>query len=80
MPKKIFELAKDFDMKPLDLVDKLKVEGFNVRNHMSSLTDEEIAKVQALMKSNEPEPVKKKVTKKKLSVKRSPKKQRLVKQ
>lgn len=74
MPKKIFELAKDLDIKPLDLVDKLKAEGFNVRNHMSSLTDEEIEKVQALYKSVEAEPVKKKVTKKKAVRKKTVKK------
>ena len=74
MPKKIFELAKDFDMKPLDLVDKLKAEGFNVRNHMSSLTDEEIEKVETLLKPVEAEPAKKKVTKKKAVRKKAAKK------
>jgi translation initiation factor IF-2 len=74
MPKKIFELAKDFDMKPLDLVDKLKAEGFSVRNHMSSLTDEEIDKVQTLLKPVEEEPAKKKAIKKKAVRKKAAKK------
>lgn len=34
MPKKIFELAKELDMGAIDLVEKLKSDGFNVRNHM----------------------------------------------
>ena len=42
MPKKIFELAKELDQNSLDLVEKLKGMGFSVRNHMSSLTDEEL--------------------------------------
>ena len=42
MSKKVFELAKELDMRPLDLVDKLRAKGYSVRNHMSSLTEKEV--------------------------------------
>ncbi|MGB0454857.1 MAG: translation initiation factor IF-2 N-terminal domain-containing protein, partial [Bacteriovoracaceae bacterium] len=64
MPKKIFELAKELDLKPLDLVEKLKAEGFSVRNHMTSLADEEVAKALELLKPAEEEKPKKKTKKK----------------
>lgn len=44
MPKKIFLLAKELDINPLDLVETLKMKGFNVRNHMAELSDEDISK------------------------------------
>ncbi len=47
MPKKIFEIAKELDMGAIDLVEKLKAEGFNVRNHMASLDDSEVEQVMA---------------------------------
>jgi len=47
MAKKIFELAKELDQKPLDLVEKLKSMGFSVRNHMASLSDADLAKFYA---------------------------------
>ena len=75
MPKKIFELAKELDIGALDLVEKLKGEGFNVRNHMNSLTDEEVDKVIVLLSPSDdagPKTVKKKVKKK--TVKKSAKK------
>ena len=39
MPKKVFELAKELKMGPLDLVEGLKAKGIAVRNHMSVLED-----------------------------------------
>lgn len=80
MPKKIFELAKDLEMGAIDLVETLKSKGFSVRNHMTSLTDEEVDKV---MKELKPAPetsskkktkkktVKKKVAKKKVTKKKA---------
>lgn len=67
MPKKIFELANELDIKALDLVEKLKDQGFNVRNHMTSLTDDEVEKVMANLKAAEEASgaTKKKVVKKK---------------
>lgn len=76
MPKKIFELAKELDIGALDLVEKLKGEGFNVRNHMNSLTDDEVTKVMAMFASAPeaaPKSTKKK-TKKKKTVKKGAKK------
>ncbi len=75
MPKKIFELAKELDMNSLDLVEKLKNEGFNVRNHMNSLTEEEVEKFMAsFAKQTEVTGTKKKVTKKKTAKKKVVKK------
>jgi translation initiation factor IF-2 len=47
MAKKVYELANEIGVGALDLVEKLKTMGFNVRNHMASLTDEEAAKAVA---------------------------------
>jgi translation initiation factor IF-2 len=75
MPKKIFELAKELDKGALDLVEELKSKGFAVRNHMSSLSDEDVTKVMEMMAAAAPaEPAKKKVTKKKTAKKKTAKK------
>ena len=42
MPKKVFELAKELNMGPLDLVEGLKAKGIAVRNHMSVLDESQI--------------------------------------
>src|SRR5690606_6421622 len=47
MAKKVYELANEIGVGALDLVEKLKSMGFNVRNHMAVLTDEELAKAQS---------------------------------
>jgi translation initiation factor IF-2 len=47
MAKKVYELATEIGVGAIDLVEKLKTLGFNVRNHMASLTDEEVAKAKA---------------------------------
>lgn len=47
MAKKVYELANEIGVGALDLVEKLKKMGFNVRNHMASLTDEEVAKAKS---------------------------------
>ena len=44
MPKKIFELAKELGENSLDVVEKLKGLGFNIKNHMSVLSDDEVDK------------------------------------
>lgn len=51
---KIFELAKELNMGPLDLVEELKSKGYNVRNHMTALTDDEVAQVMALYRPQAP--------------------------
>jgi translation initiation factor IF-2 len=53
MPKKIFELAKELDIGALDLVEQLKTLGINVRNHMSTITDEEFDLLQKHLKKEE---------------------------
>lgn len=47
MAKKVYELANELGVGALDLVEKLKSMGFNVRNHMASLSDEEEAKARS---------------------------------
>lgn len=51
MSKKVFELAKELDLKPLDLVEELKNKGFNVKNHMATLSDEELSKFMEMRSS-----------------------------
>jgi len=53
MPKKVFELAKELDIGPLDLVESLKAKGFAVRNHMAELSDADVASYMASVKKDE---------------------------
>lgn len=73
MPMKIFELAKEYEIGALDLVEKLKSEGFSVRNHMTALTDEEVAKVRELLAPSD-QTAKKKTKAKKTTKKKTTKK------
>jgi translation initiation factor IF-2 len=70
MPKKVFELAKELEMGPLDLVESLKTKGFNVRNHMAELSDDDVTKFLSALKKDKEESastdVKKKVVRKKV--------------
>ena len=82
MPKKIFELAKEMGTGPLDLVEDLKSKGFSVRNHMTSLSDDDLAKIEELYKAKtataakkKKKVVRKKVAKKKASTVKSAKKE-----
>ncbi len=68
MPKKVYELAKELDIGAIDLVDKLKAMGLDVKNHMVSLKDEEVAKALEALAPKVEKP-KKKVTKKKTAKK-----------
>ncbi len=66
MPMKIFELAKELDMGAIELVEDLKAKGYEVRNHMTALSDEDVEKVMASFKaSTEAATETKKVVKKK---------------
>ena len=70
MSKKVFELAKELEMGPLDLVELLKTKGFAVRNHMAELSDGDVDKFLATLKKEKEEEkpateVKKKVVRKK---------------
>lgn len=76
MSKKVFELANEVGMGAVDLVEKLRGIGLNVRNHMVKLSEEEVEKAMSelgLGKSEEPAK-KKKVTKKKVAKKKVTKK------
>ena len=66
MAKKVYELANEIGVGALDLVEKLKSMGMNVRNHMASLTDDEAAKALAAYATPEKKapPVKKAVVRK----------------
>jgi translation initiation factor IF-2 len=71
MPKKVFELAKELDIGPLDLVESLKAKGFAVRNHMAELSDADVEQYMAAVKKDEVKDaadVKKKVVRKKAPV------------
>ncbi|MBD65890.1 MAG: translation initiation factor IF-2 [Halobacteriovoraceae bacterium] len=70
MSKKVFELAKELDIGAIDLVEKLKDMGMNVRNHMVKLSDEEVEKAMEAFAPAKEAPKKKKVTKKKVAKKK----------
>ena len=53
MPKKVFELAKELGVGPLDLVEDLKSKGIMVRNHMSTLSDDDLAKIEQMRQAQE---------------------------
>ena len=69
MPK-IYELAKDLDMGSLELVEKLKSLGFNLRSHMSALSDEQVAEALSKLSPPKLEPKKKTKTLKKNTAKK----------
>jgi translation initiation factor IF-2 len=50
-PLKVYELAKEFGIAPLDLVEKLKTLEINVKNHMSELTDSDAEKARSVLKA-----------------------------
>ncbi len=80
MPMKIFDLAKELDMGAIDLVEALKAKGFAVRNHMTALSDDEVAQVMAeYRKSDGADKPAKKVAKKKAGAKKKVVKKKVVK-
>ncbi len=44
---KVFELAPELGLKPLELVTKLKEIGVVVKSHMSELEDDQVAQIKA---------------------------------
>ncbi len=83
MPKKVFELAKELELKPLDLVEELKTKGFDgIKNHMSLLSDDDLAKFESLKEAEATakaadaatKKTKKKTTKKKAATAKTTKK------
>lgn len=73
MPKKVFELANEIGIGAIDLVEKLKGLGMNVRNHMVTLQDEEVKKAMEAFGDTKSAPAKKKA-KKKVTKKKAAKK------
>jgi translation initiation factor IF-2 len=69
---KVFELAKELDIGAIDLVEKLKSMGMNVRNHMVKLSDEDVEKAREALAAKAP--AAKKTTKKKVVKKATKKK------
>lgn len=74
MPKKVFELANEIGVGAVDLVDKLKGMGMDVRNHMVVLSDDDVAKAMEELAPKPKVAKKKKVTKKKATKKKVVKK------
>jgi hypothetical protein len=75
MSKKVYELANELEMGAVDLVEKLRAIGLNVRNHMVTLTDEELAQAQKeLSVATAPVKAATKVVKKKVASKVASKK------
>lgn len=65
---KVFELAKELNVGAVDLVDKLRASGINVKNHMVLLTAEELVAAKKLFEPSKSEKaIVKKVLKKKVS-------------
>ena len=70
MPTKVFALAKELDIGAVDLVEKLRGLGLDIRNHMVSLSDEQVEMaMKAFAPKEEATSSKKKVTKKKTAKK-----------
>ena len=74
MPKKVFELAKEIGVGAIDLVEKLKGMGMDVRNHMVVLSDDDVTKAMDALAPKPKVAKKKKVTKKKVAKKKVVKK------
>ncbi len=56
---KVFELAKELNLKALDLIDKIKPLDLRLKNHMAELTGEQVDKIKAFLNPPEPEAKKK---------------------
>ena len=76
MPKKVYEVANEIGIGAIELVEKLKSIGMNVRNHMVSLNDDEVEKALAEFSTSaksetekKPKVVTKKTTTKKVAKK-----------
>lgn len=65
---KVFELAKELNVGAVDLVDKLRANGINVKNHMVLLTEDELIAAKKLFETSKADKtVVKKVIKKKVT-------------
>lgn len=75
---KVFELAKELEVGAIELVEKLKASGLNIRNHMVKLSPEEEEKARGLFAAPEVAPAKKKKVVKKKVVKKKVIKKKVV--
>jgi translation initiation factor IF-2 len=66
MPKKVFELAAELGMGAIDLVEKVKSLGMSVKNHMATLSDDDVERIISLLGEEQ----KKQVTSQKKAVKK----------
>jgi translation initiation factor IF-2 len=66
---KVFELAKELNIGAVDLVDRLRASGINVRNHMVSLSEDELVAAKKVFAPASSKQVVKKVIKKKVATK-----------
>src|SRR5947208_571510 len=57
---KVFELAKELNLKALDLIDKIKPLDFKLKNHMADLTPEQVDKIKTFLNPPAAEAPKKK--------------------
>lgn len=75
MPKKVYELANEIGVGAIDLVEKLKSEGMDVRNHMVTLSDDQVKRaLEVYEPAKDDKTTKKKATKKKVAKKVAKKK------
>jgi translation initiation factor IF-2 len=51
---KVFELAKEFDLKALDLIEKIKTLNLKIKNHMADLTPEQVDQIRQFMRPPAP--------------------------
>ncbi len=74
---KVYELAKELDIKALELIEKIKPMKLAVKNHMASLTDVEVDEIKEFLAKASAEdapPAKKKTVRKKKVTKKTEKK------
>jgi translation initiation factor IF-2 len=64
---KVFELAKELNLRALDLIDKVKPLDLKLKNHMADLSPDQVEKIRSFINPPEPEPKKKTSSRKKSS-------------
>ncbi len=74
MSKKVYELAKELELSSIELVEKIRGMGINVRNHMVKLSDEDLSTIMNSLNAAKEEEKAKTAKKKKVVKKRTKKK------
>lgn len=68
-PIKVFELAKELDLKALELIEKIKPLDLKIKNHMAELSEEQVETIKKFLNPPAaPEPEKKKIVVRKKKV------------